>query len=81
MKELKGETAMAKNLTDSEVESKIAQLKTSQAVKLAQKERSLQMRRRKYLYDLQWLERRGNELAAAGIDIENIEQILFGEEE
>ena len=72
---------MAKNLTDSEVESKIAQLKTSQAVKLAQKERSLQMRRRKYLYDLQWLERRGNELAAAGIDIENIEQILFGEEE
>ena len=81
MKNLEGETAMAKNLTDSEVESKIAQLKTSQAVKLAQKERSLQMRRRKYLYDLQWLERRGNELAAAGIDIENIEQILFGEEE
>lgn len=72
---------MAKNLTDSEVESKIAQLRTSPAVKLAQKERSLQMRRRKYLYDLQWLERRGKELAAAGIDIENIEQILFGEEE
>mgnify|MGYP007111744797 CR=1 FL=1 len=72
---------MAKNLTDSEVESKIAQLKTSQAVKLAQKERSLQMRRRKYLYDLQWLERRGNELAAAGINFDNIESVLFGEEE
>ena len=81
MKNLEGETAMAKNLTDSEVESKIAQLRTSPAVKLAQKERSLQMRRRKYLYDLQWLERRGNELASAGINLDNIESVLFGEEE
>lgn len=69
------------NMTDREVENQIAILNASPAVRLARKERSLKMKRRKYLYDLQWLERRGKELAAAGIDIENIEQILFGEEE
>lgn len=70
----------AQNMTGREVENQIAILNASPAVRLAGKERSLKMKCRKYLYDLQWLERRGKELAAAGIDIENIEQILFGEE-
>lgn len=69
------------SMSDHDVEMKIASLNRSEMVRLARKERSLKMKRRKYLYDLQWLERRGQELAAAGIDLDNIEAILFGEED
>lgn len=69
------------SMSDHDVEMKIASLNRSEMVRLARKERSLKMKRRKYPYDLQWLERRGQELAAAGIDLDNIEAILFGEEE
>ncbi len=48
------------------VDAEIERLKKTDAVKLAQKERSLQMKRRKYLADLRWLEKRGKQLMADG---------------
>lgn len=55
------------------VGQEIEWLKQSEFVKLAQKERRIKTdRRRKYLADLRWYEKRGKQLAAAGITSENI---------
>lgn len=48
------------------VDAEIERLKNTEAVKLAQKERNLQMKRRKYLADLRWLEKRGKQLMKDG---------------
>ena len=73
---------MAKNfLTDDDVEREIARLNASPAVKLAEKEIALRYQRRKRLYNLRCLEKRGKELSAAGITLDNIECVLFAEGE
>ena len=48
------------------VDAEIERLKKTDAVKLAQKERRLINRKRKYLADLRWLEKRGKQLIADG---------------
>lgn len=72
---------MAKSdfITDEEVEREIARLNASKAVKLAQKEVALKYQRRKRLYNLRCLERRGLELAESGITMNNIEKVLFSD--
>ena len=68
---------MAKEfLTDEAVELEIARLTVSPAVKLARKELRLKYKRRQQLYQLRNLEKRGKELAEAGITIENIEAMM-----
>ena len=58
---------MARKYTPEElVDAEIERLKKTDAVKLAQTERNLQMKRRKYLADLRWLEKRGKQLMAEG---------------
>lgn len=65
-------------LTDEQVEEEIARLTISKPVKLARKELRLKYKRRQALYQLRNLEKRGNELIASGITMENIEEVLFG---
>jgi len=74
---------MATNwLTDEAVEVEIAKLQQSDFVKLARKEMRLKYKRRQALYQLRNLEKRGKELAKAGITPENIEaMIAIAEEE
>ena len=48
------------------VDAEIERLKQTEAVKLAQKEQRLINRKRKYLADLRWLEKRGKQLLAEG---------------
>lgn len=67
-------------LTDEQVEMEIRRLQQSDAVKLAQKEQQIKFRRRKQMYDLRWMEKRGKQLAALGVTMENIEEMLFGED-
>ena len=68
---------MAPNwLTDEAVELEIAQLQQSDFVKLARKEMRLKYKRRQALYQLRNLEKRGKELARAGITPENIEAMM-----
>lgn len=68
---------MAKEfLTDEAVELEIARLTVSPAVKLARKELRLKYKRIQQLYQLRNLEKRGKELAEAGITIENIEAMM-----
>ncbi len=67
---------MAKNfLTDEQVEAEIEKLKKSDFVKLAKKEEQIRYRRRQYLYGLRQYEKKGKELANAGITIEMLEKM------
>lgn len=68
-------------LTDEQVELEIARLRRSEYVKLAKKEENVRNARRNILCQLKSLERRGKELAAAGIDSNNIKEVLFGDGE
>ena len=68
---------MATNwLTDEAVEAEIARLQQSDFVKLARKELRLKYKRRQALYQLRNLDKRGKELAKAGITPENIEAMI-----
>ena len=65
---------MARKYTPEElIDAEIERLKKTDAVKLAQKERRLINRRRQYLADLRWLEKRGKQLIAEGWTAETLE--------
>ena len=64
------------DISDEEVAEEVARLKHSDYVKLAQKEIRLKNKRRKWLYQLRWLEKHGKQLAKDGITLENIEEQL-----
>lgn len=55
------------------VDTEIERLKQTEAVKLAQKEQRILMRRRKYLADLRWLEKRGKKLMDEGWSYDTID--------
>lgn len=59
--------------TDAEVEAEIERLKNDDFVRLAQKEERVRYKRRQRLYQLRSYQRKGRELAAAGITFEMLE--------
>lgn len=65
-------TYTPEELLDAEIE----RLKKTEAVKLAQKEQRLLNRKRKYLADLRYLEKRGKKLIAEGWTFDTLE-LLF----
>jgi hypothetical protein len=70
---------MARKITPEElIDAEIERLRKSDAVKLAQKEQRLIHRKRKYLSDLRWLEKRGKALMAEGWTLDTLE-LLFKE--
>lgn len=70
---------MAKDfLTDDQVEMEISRLLNSDAVQLAKKEIRIKYKRRQYMYQLRNMEKRGKQLKADGITMENMEEKLFG---
>ena len=65
---------MARKFTPEELlDAEIERLRQTPAVKLAQKEQRLLNRKRKYLSDLRWLEKRGKALMAEGWTAETLE--------
>lgn len=66
-------------LTDAQVEMEIKRLWSSPEVKLAKKEQNILYRRRQYMYQLRNMEKRGKQLKADGITLDNIESKLFGD--
>ena len=67
---------MDKNfLTDEQVEREIEKLKESPHVKLAKKDEMIRYRRRQYLYKLRGYEKKGKELAKAGITMEILQNL------
>lgn len=73
---------MAHKITPDElVEAEIERLNNSPAVKLAQKEQRILLRRRKHLADLRWLEKRGKALMADGWTAETLALLYQDTEE
>lgn len=73
---------MAKDfLTDEQVELEIERLLSSEEVQLAKKEIRIKYKRRQYMYQLRNMEKRGKELMNQGITSENMEEMLFGNED
>lgn len=68
-----------KNMTDEQVEMEIQNLRDSDNVKLAQREQRIKYKRRQYLYQLRYYEKRGKQLAKLGATLENLEEFLYGE--
>lgn len=70
---------MAVKITPEEaIDAEVERLKKTDAVKLAQKEQRLLMRKKKWLYQLRWLEKRGKKLMAEGWTMDTLE-LLFGD--
>lgn len=65
--------------TDEQVEAEIKRLQASEYVKLAKREAAIKYRRRQQMWNLQYMEARGRQLASDGITYDNIEKELFGE--
>ena len=57
-------------ITDEQVEKEIERLENSPLVKLARKEERIRIKRRQRLYTLRAYEKKGKELAKAGITME-----------
>lgn len=71
---------MARDIkTDEQVEQEIARLQESELVKLAKKELRIRERRKQYMWNLRWYEKRGKELAAEGYTLENIAERMLGD--
>lgn len=69
-------------LTDEQVESEIARLTKTDAVKLARREQRVKYRRRQVLHSLRVLEKRGKQLMAQGVtmlDFEIVENAIDAE--
>jgi hypothetical protein len=58
------------------IDAEIERLKQTDEVKLAQKYQRLMNRKRKYMADLRWLEKRGKQLMKDGWTLDTIE-LLF----
>ncbi len=58
------------------IDAEIERLKQTDEVKLAQKYQRLMNRKRKYMADLRWLEKRGKQLMNEGWTLDTIE-LLF----
>ena len=67
-------------LTDEQVEEEIERLLEDDDVKLAKKEIRIRYKRRQYMYQLRNMKKRGEELANLGLTLDNIEEVLMGEE-
>lgn len=65
-------------LTDEQVEKEIEKLQKSQHVKLARKEERIRYKRRQYLYCLRQYEKKGKELAKAGITMDMLDDLAKG---
>lgn len=62
--------------TLEEIEQEIQRLRESEHVKLYEKHTRLMNKRRIYMNQLRWEERKGKELAATGLTLDNIEEML-----
>lgn len=68
---------MPRKITPDElIDSEIARLRNTEAVKMAEKEMRLIYRKRKYLAQLRWMEKRGKALMADGWTLDTLE-LLF----
>ena len=69
---------MKGKMTDAQIEQEIQRLRGSEYVQLARKEEQMRNRRRQYMYTLRCKEKRGMQLAAAGVTAELLDEMYNG---
>lgn len=62
-------------MSDEMVEEEILRLQSSPFVKLARREEAIRNRRRQYMYQLRMYEKKGKQLEAQGITLEELEEM------
>ena len=62
-------------MSDEMVEEEILRLQNSHLVKLARREEAIRNRRRQYMYTLRMYEKKGKQLEAQGITLEELEEM------
>ena len=70
-------------MSDEMVEEEILRLQTSPLVKLARREEAIRNRRRQYMYQLRMYEKKGKQLEAQGITLDELEEMagmMYGDD-
>lgn len=62
-------------MSDEMVEEEILRLQTSPHVRLARREEAIRNRRRQYMYQLRMYEKKGKQLEAQGVTLEELEEM------
>lgn len=62
-------------MSDEMVEEEILRLQNSPLVKLARREEAIRNRRRQYMYQLRMYEKKGKQLEAQGVTLEELEEM------
>ena len=62
-------------MSDEMVEDEILRLQNSPLVKLARREEAIRNRRRQYMYTLRMYEKKGKQLEAQGVTLEELEEM------
>jgi hypothetical protein len=62
-------------MSDEMVDEEILRLQASPYVKLARREEAIRNRRRQYMYTLRMYEKKGKQLEAQGITLEELEEM------
>lgn len=62
-------------MSDEMVEEEILRLQSSHLVKLARREEAIRNRRRQYMYTLRMYEKKGKQLEAQGVTLEELEEM------
>ncbi len=62
-------------ISDEMVEEEIFRLQSSHHVKLAKREEAIRNRRRQYMYQLRMYEKKGKQLEAQGITLEDLDEM------
>lgn len=62
-------------MSDEMVEEEILRLQASHHVKLARREEAIRNRRRQYMYQLRMYEKKGKQLEAQGITLDELEEM------
>lgn len=70
------ERTFATNQADSAIEAEIALLRADEYVRLAKRYEYARTRRKQYLYQLRWYQKKGRELAALGVTMDKIDEML-----
>ena len=76
----KGRTVAASE-ADAAIEAEIAHLRSDEYVRLAKRYEYARTRRKQYLYQLRYFQKKGRELAALGVTMENLDEMLCSSEE
>ena len=70
------EHTAATNEADAAIEAEIAHLRADEYLRVAKRYEYARTRRKQYLYQLRYYQKKGRELAALGVTMDNLDEML-----